>query len=42
MTDRIWYAGDSLMADLTIRHHHARAASEEEVERKMRERYRRR
>ena len=41
MTDRIWYAGDSLMADLTIRHH-ARAASEEEVERKMRERYRRR
>ncbi len=39
MTDRVWYAADALMADLTIRHHHARAASEEEVERKMRERY---
>jgi len=26
------------MADLTIRHHRVRAASEEEVERKMRER----
>ena len=39
MADRVWYAVDALMADLTIRHHHARAASEEVVERKMRERY---
>ena len=39
MTDRVWYAANSLMADLTNRHHHARAASEEELERKMGERY---
>jgi hypothetical protein len=39
MTERVWYAADVLMADLTIRHHHAPAASEAEVERKMRERY---
>jgi hypothetical protein len=39
MNDRAWYAVDALMADLTIRHHHVRAASEEEAERKIRERY---
>ncbi len=33
------YCADVLMADLTNRHHHLRAASEEEVQRKMRERY---
>jgi hypothetical protein len=39
MTDRVWYAANALMADLTNRHHHTRAASEEELERKMGERY---
>ena len=39
MNDRRWYAADALMADLTNYHHHLRAASEEEVERKMRKRY---
>jgi hypothetical protein len=39
MNYRVWYAADALMADLTNRHHHLRAASEEEVERRMRERY---
>jgi hypothetical protein len=34
-----WYAADALGADLTNRHHHIRAASEEEVERRMRGRY---
>jgi len=38
MNDRVWYAADALMADLTNHHHHLRAASEE-VERRMRERY---
>ena len=36
MNDRRLYAADVLMTDLTTRHHHVRAASEEEVERKMR------
>jgi hypothetical protein len=39
MNYRVWYAANALMADLTNRHHHVRAASEEEVERRMRERY---
>jgi hypothetical protein len=33
------YVADALMADLTNRHHHLRAASEEEVQRRMRKRY---
>jgi hypothetical protein len=33
------YVADALMADLTNRHHHVRAASEEEVEGRMRKRY---
>ncbi len=39
MNDRRWYVADALVADLTDRHHHIRATSEEEVERRMRERY---
>jgi len=39
MNERRWYAADALMADLTNHHHHLRAASEVEVERRMRERY---
>ena len=39
MNDRRRYVADVLMADLTNRHHHLRAASEEEVERRMRGRY---
>ena len=38
MNDRRRYVADVLMADLTHRHHHLRAASEE-VKRRMRERY---
>ncbi len=38
MGDKRWYAADALGADLTNRHHHIRAASEE-VERRMRKRY---
>jgi hypothetical protein len=34
-----WYTADALLADLTNRHHHLRAASEEEAERRMRLRY---
>ena len=33
------YIADALMADLTSRHHHLRAASENEAERRMRTRY---
>ena len=39
MNDRRWYVADVLMADLTNRHHHLRAASEEEAERRMQGRY---
>jgi uncharacterized protein (DUF1697 family) len=39
MNYRVWYAADALMADLTVRHHHVRAAAEEEVEKRMRRRY---
>ncbi len=39
MNDRRWYIADALMADLTNYHHHLRAASEQEVERRMRKRY---
>jgi hypothetical protein len=30
-----WYTADALLADLTNQHHHLRAASEEEAERRM-------
>jgi uncharacterized protein (DUF1697 family) len=36
---RHWYTADALMADLTNHHHHLRAASEAEVERRMLKRY---
>ena len=39
MGDKRWYAADALGADLTNRHHHLRAASEGEAERRMRGRY---
>jgi hypothetical protein len=39
MSDRRWYTADALGADLTDHHHHLRATSEEEVERRMRKRY---
>jgi hypothetical protein len=39
MNYRIWYAADALMADLTVRHHHVRAAAERQVEKRMRRRY---
>ena len=39
MSLKRWYAADALQADLTNYHHHLRAASEEEVERRMRKRY---
>ena len=32
---RRWYTADALLADLTNQHHHLRAASEEEAERRM-------
>ena len=34
-----WYTADALLADLTNRHQHLRAASEEEAESRMRRRY---
>ena len=39
MGEKRWYAADALGTDLINRHHHLRAASEEEVERRMRKRY---
>ena len=39
MGEKRWYAADALGADLTNRHIHLRAASEEEVQRGMRECY---
>jgi hypothetical protein len=39
MSDKHRYVVDALLADLTSRHHHVRAASEEEAERRTRERY---
>jgi hypothetical protein len=39
MSDKRWYTADALGADLTNHNHHLRAASEEEVERRMRKRY---
>ena len=39
MGEKHWYAADALGADLTNRHHHIRAASEKEAERRMRKRY---
>jgi hypothetical protein len=39
MSEKRWYIADALGADLTNRHHHIRAASKEEVERRMRKRY---
>jgi hypothetical protein len=41
MGEKRWYAADALGADLTNRHHHIRAASEAEVERRMRKRCKR-
>ena len=38
-TRRHWYTADALMADSTNHHYHLRAASEEEVERRMLKRY---
>jgi hypothetical protein len=39
MNNRHWYVAEALLADLTDRHHHTRATSREEVERRMRKRY---
>jgi len=39
MSDRRGCTADALLRDLTNQHHHLRAASEEEVERRMRKRY---
>ena len=39
MSDKRWYTADALRSDLTNQHHHLRATSEEEVERRMRKRY---
>jgi hypothetical protein len=39
MNDRRWYTADALRADLGNHKHHLRAASEEEVEQRRRERY---
>ncbi|HEX2183209.1 MAG TPA: hypothetical protein VHH10_13075 [Rubrobacteraceae bacterium] len=39
MNHRVWYAADALMADLAVRHHHVRAASEEQLEKRMRRCY---
>ena len=39
MRERRWYEADAFMADLTVRRCVILCTSEEEVERKMRERY---
>ena len=39
MNDRRMYIADALTKDLKNHHHHLRATSEEEAERRMRERY---
>jgi hypothetical protein len=39
MNNRRMYIADALTKDLKNYHHHLRAASEEEAERRMRERY---
>jgi hypothetical protein len=39
MGEKRWYVADALGADLTNRQIHLRAESEEEVQRRMRERY---
>jgi hypothetical protein len=39
MGENRWYVADALGADLTNRHIHLRAASEEVVQSRMRERY---
>jgi hypothetical protein len=39
MGDKRWYTADALLADMTDQHHHLRAASQEEAERRMRRRY---
>ena len=39
MGDKRWYAVDALGLDLINHHHHLRATSGEEVERRMRKRY---
>ena len=39
MGEKRWYVADALESDLTNRQIHLRAESEEEVQRRMRERY---
>lgn len=39
MEFRRWYEADALMTDLTVGRHEILAASEEEIERRMRDRY---
>jgi hypothetical protein len=39
MGDKRWYTADALETDFTNHHHHLRAVSEEEVERRVRKRY---
>ena len=39
MGHKRWYTADALHADLTNRHHHLRATSEQEAEQRMRKRY---
>ncbi len=39
MSGRRWYTADALTADLTNHHHHLRAASKVEAERRTRRRY---
>jgi hypothetical protein len=39
MSDKRWYTADALRSDLTYHNHQLRAASEKEIERRMRRRY---